>query len=301
MKRLIAIAMLVALRAPAHADPASDARALVEAKDFGGAAKKFLEAYQLSAEPDLICNAGVAYYKAGAFHRAHLFLGRCLERSSALEAEFVKQVHAVLSSVEEALHAGNYAPVDVTVDPAGTAIAIAEFGAEAAFVGSRTVWLPFGTHVVVATATGMASSTQTVEIADHAARVLTFKLAPAPIGEPKRIAPPPPPPTPIEHRSKLPAIAVSAGAIAAGVFTAIAYGRAHDHADLAPYAVSTGAYDREVASTHHWNQAMVTGAAVTAVGAGIAGYLWYAALHAPGEVEIVPTSGGAAVTFGGRW
>ena len=65
----------------------------------------------------MICNAGVAYYKASDLPRAHRYLKRCSEVGKALNADFMGNVEKVIAAVEAALAAGSYTPVEVTSEP----------------------------------------------------------------------------------------------------------------------------------------------------------------------------------------
>src|ERR1700704_4949178 len=122
-RAVIVIAMLIAAGTESRADPATADKAAAEAdvrvlaKDFLGAAAKFREAYAADPRPGLICNVGVAYNKAQELPRAQLYLGRCLERGSALPGPFIDGVRATLAKIEAALKVGNYTPIDIVVEP----------------------------------------------------------------------------------------------------------------------------------------------------------------------------------------
>ena len=110
MRKVSVPAMLVLLATAAHANPASDieekaAENAAAAGDFVGAANRYKAAYAADAKPELICNAGVAYYKAKDATRAHLYLSRCQERGSALDADFVSAVRGALAAVEAQVRA----------------------------------------------------------------------------------------------------------------------------------------------------------------------------------------------------
>jgi len=70
------LAIIAVLAARATADPATAEQRAAEAKDrathgdLPGAAAKFREAYAADPRPDLICNVGIAYYKAKDLPRA---------------------------------------------------------------------------------------------------------------------------------------------------------------------------------------------------------------------------------------
>jgi hypothetical protein len=295
----------IAFAQPTNTDPLAEAEARAKRNDFVGAAAQFKLAYARDPRPELICNVGVAYYKAKELPRAQLFLSRCLERGSALDAKFVENVRVVLGSVETSLRQGDFTPVDIVVAPPGASVTL---DGDESFVGSRLVWLPFGQHRLLAHAEGYAD--RVVEIAATARDVEHVKIelerpttvdVPPPKVEPPPAPPPPSRPTTSTHRSLVLPIATSAVTVAAATFVVIAFGRAHDAADLAPFAVSPGVYQDDVDRASHWNTIMGASAAVALIGAGASGYLWFRATHTSSPVEVEPTSGGIAFRFSARW
>ena len=303
----------IALAQP-NDNPLAEADARAKKNDFVGAAAQFKLAYARDPRPELICNVGVAYYKAKELARAQLFLSRCLERGSALDAKFVDNVRVVLGSVEASLRQGDFTPVDIVVTPPGATVAVDAFGKDEAFVGSRLVWLPFGKHRLDAHSEGY--SDHTTELEAKARDVVHLKIelqrsttveTPPPKVEPP-IAPPTPASTPapsrpskVQRPSLVLPIATSAATVAAATFVVIAFGRAHDAADRAAFAVSPDVYQDDVTRTSNWNTIMGASAAVALIGAGASGYLWFRATHRASPVEVEPTSGGVAFRFSARW
>jgi hypothetical protein len=96
-------------------------------------------------------------------------------------------------------------------------------------------------------------------------------------------------------------IATSVVTVAAATFVVIAFGRAHDAADMAPFAVSPSVYQADVDRASNWNTIMGASAAVALIGAGTSGYLWFRATHTSAPVEVEPTAGGIAFRFSARW
>lgn len=311
MLRLVTIGVVIASTAIAVAqpgDPLAEAEARAKQNDFIGAAAQFKLAYARDPRPELICNVGVAYYKAKELARAQLFLSRCLERGSALDAKFVDNVRVVLGSVEASLRQGDFTPIDIVVTPPGTTVGLEAYGSDEAFVGSRLVWVPFGKHRLVAHGEGYAD--HTVEIDAKAREVVHVKIEmqrPVTTAEPPPPKPtvetPPPPPRPTKQakRSLVAPIAASAVTVAAATFVVIAFTRAHDAADVAQFAVSPTIYQDDVDRANRWNTLMGAGAAVALIGAGASGYLWFRATHTASPVEVEPTSGGVAFRVSARW
>ena len=323
LRAVLVIATLFAVAGGAHADrreadvAVAQADALARAKDYLGAAAKFREAYAAEPRPELICNVGVAYHKAQELPRAQLYLGRCLERGSALDGAFMTVVRATLARLEDALKAGNYTPVDVVVNPRFATVAIDAFAADETFDGGRTVWLPFGAYHVTVRAEGYR--TQTVEIAakDHAIVALDVVL----IREPVVAAPDQPPAAPPVAMPAGPAAPVDTAPAPRGaslvlplsatvttvglaVVAVFAHAQAGDHADRAGLALNRAAYDSEADSTRKWNAIFGVDLAVTGAAALASGYLWFRFARSPAR-SITPrieTSGqGAAILLDGRF
>src|SRR5439155_1719800 len=122
----VVLVVCVAAVARTAADPAAADHAAAEAaaaaarKDFAGAAAKFREAYAADPRPQLMCNVGVAYFKAGKAElpRAHRYLEQCLQGGQSLDAKFLANAAQVDKAVTDQLAAGDFAPVDVVVQPA---------------------------------------------------------------------------------------------------------------------------------------------------------------------------------------
>ena len=314
LRAVLVIATLVAFAPAAHADrreadrAVTEADALVRAKDYLGAATKFREAYAADPRPDLICNVGVAYHKAQELPRAQLYLGRCLERGSALDGAFMTVVRDTLARLEAALKTGNYTPVDVVIDPRFATVAIDAFAADETFDGGRTVWLPFGAYHVTVRAEGYRSQTVEVAAKDHVIVALRVVLAREPV-----VAAPDRPPVTAPIATPAPAVRVAAvpaprgpglalplSATVATVGLAIVAGyarsQASDHADRAGLALTRDTYDSEADSTKRWNAIFGVDLAVTGVAALASGYLWYRFARSPARMITprVEASGQAA-------
>lgn len=330
--KVLSIVLVLVISALAIADSTVDdalaqAEALAKRGDYVGAAGQFKLAYARDPRPELICNVGVAYYKAKQLPRAQLFLNRCLERGTALDAKFVDSVRAVLKSVESALRTGEYTPVDIVVEPAGATVTIAAFGDDEAFIGSRVVWLARGKQALRARAEGYVE--QTLDVDPQGREIKPVKITlqrtpvePPPTGsaagsatgnasdgsaagsaatgsatvavpvEPERI------PLRYDRPSKVPAIVATSVGVAAIVLAVVSYQRAHDRAELAGFALSAEAYEADKSSVSTWNTVMVTGAAIGIASAGIAGFLWSRALRSP-PIEMQAT--GSSIAISGRF
>ena len=299
---VLVLAAVCALARTARADAAQadaavrDAEALVAAGDFVAAATKYREAYAADPRVELMCNVGVAYHKAKDLPRAQLYLSHCLKRGTALEASFVAAVRGVLATVETALKAGDFTPVDIVVDPEATSVEIAD----ASFIGSHLVWLPFGTHTIRFRAEGYFD--QSIDITASTRELtpvqtrLVKKPDPKPIVVDKN-------PVRIKHerRSLWPAIGTSAVTVVATVLAVVSFQRAHARADIAPFAVTEDVYARDRDYVDKWNKILAVSGAIAVLGAGASGFLWYRALTSETKVEVLPTPVGATVTFRARF
>jgi hypothetical protein len=323
--KVVSIIIVLALSARVIADTQADdavaqAEALAKQGDFVGAAGKFKIASARDPRPELICNVGVAYYKAKLLPRAQLFLNRCLERGTALDPKFVASVRKVLESVESALRGGEFTPVDIVVEPAGASITVQAFGADESFIGSRVVWLSRGKQTLIAHAEGYSEQTIDVDVqgGDPMPVKITLQRTPsepatgsgsagsaAPIGETgsasgsATVTPEPPrPPLRYERPSKVPAIITSTVAVAALGLAIISFQRAHDRADIAAFAVNTDAFAADKSAVTKWNTLMVSGTVISVASAGVAGFLWSRAFRSP-PIEMQAT--GSSIAISGRW
>jgi hypothetical protein len=321
--RRIAFASVLAASAIAFAQPVSDpkaeAEALAKQGDFVGAAAKYKLAYASDPKPATICNVGVAYYKAKQLARAQLFLNRCLERGTALDQQFVDQVRAVLTSLEQTLRAGDFTPLDIVVEPAGAKVTIVEYGDDEAFIGARLVWLPFGAHRLVARAEGYADKLVEVDAKGRDTTPIKITLEKVTDAVPETtpgvgsnanagsgsgsasVIIEPPPTVTTTRPSLIPAIAAT-GVSVAGIATAIiGYLKAQDRAEYATFAVTPDVYTRDQHAVTGWNAVMITGVGVGVVGAAAAGYLW-SRYSRSSHVEVAPSpDGGAVMSLSGRW
>lgn len=291
----IAVALIIVAAAwRADADPVSEAQARAAQNDFVGAAQKYREAFAASPQPDLLCNVGVAYYKAKDLPRAQRYLAQCLEIGTSLDAKFIANVKEVLGAVEQKLSAAEYTPVDLFVQPAHASIAIDGNALEEPVVGSRRVWVPFGRYRLTVHAEGHVDRVIEIEAKDRTAIRASVALERAKLVVTKPLLQPEQPDavaSPIvtpQPRSKLvPVVATSAtvgfagGAVAAWLLAR----RKADDAGRANAEQDVGAYDA-AADAAHRRQYIAWGLGGLAVVGGIAsGYLWYRA-----SIEVTTTT-----------
>jgi hypothetical protein len=300
VRSLLVVAALVGGSSPALADPAAAQRLVGEAElaaranDFATAAAKYRAAAAEDPRTEYVCNAGVAYWKQKDLPRAHLFLARCIVGAGSLDAEFARQVRTVLGTVEDRLRAGEYAPLEIAVSPAGATI---ELDGDAV-IDPRLLWLAFGAHTVTVRAAGRVDHTETLTITARDRRELRVDLAaPAPVAATPVKLPPPAPPR--VRRSKLPALATTLAAGALGAGAALAFLSARDHASTAnahAQDLERATYDDESQRARRLQHISWGLAGAAVVAAGASAYMWY---RSSVSIEVAPSA--VAVTLAGRF
>jgi hypothetical protein len=306
LRTWFAIAIVCALTAHAAADddPASralllagEAQKLAEGGDYLGAAARYKSALALDPRPEYQCNVGIAYWKARDLPRAQLFLDVCSARASHLDEAFVKSVRDVLDAVEQKLREGDFAPVNVTVDPPGAQVAVSSFAPDDTFVGSRTIWLPFGTHELIATAPGHDDARTTVEVQAHTALDAKLVLPETPPPPPRVIHTPPKIVVERTAPSRIPAYIGAGATVAALITDAILYKSAKDTADHAGTLPPGTDYNNAQSLAVARRNQLYAMYAVTVGAAAVTGYLFWRARPITKHVSVTPEQGGASLAF----
>jgi hypothetical protein len=306
----LSFVLVVALVTPrtSAAEPEAEAEALAAHGKFAEAATKFRTAYAEQARPVLLCNVGVAYYKAQDLPRAVYFLEQCRDIGGGLDPTFLARVDQVLAAVHAVLAAGAFTPVALDAAPADASTRIEPGPLDEPIVGRRTVWLPFGHYRAVVHAPGFRDAAVDIDAHDHAVIAIEPHLVPSP-GErtPERVAEPRRAPEAATARSatasgrphdapaRWPAIATAIGALAAGGVAIGAYVHARGQNDLAGMTTDYERYQELRASTLSWKHAAWASAGLASAGALTSAYLWYRVWH----VEVTPSR--AVVSLTRRW
>ena len=288
--RLVCLGLLLAIVRPAIADRAAadkladEANGLASQGKLAEAAAKFRAAYAQDPRPKLLCNVGVAYYKANDLPRAAFHLERCRAVGGQLDAAFLDNVDQVLAAVRRVLADGEFTPVTIFTTPA-TASATFDHGPiDEPIIGQQTVWLPFGTYRLHVHEDGYVDRDEPVRAADRTAittRVtLERPVATKPPVHVDQVVPAPVPPRP----SKLPAIAATAGTVVVGVLAGLAYFHASDLNDQAGRTQDYPTYKDLRASTLEYKHLAWLGGGLAAAGAVASALLWYRDVH----VEAAP-------------
>lgn len=303
LRALFVVATIAIAARPISAAPATDADraaaeadALAKAGDFPAAAAKFREGWQADKlRTDLFCNIGISYYKAKDLVRAHLLLGQCLEQA-ALDPKIVDAVRVALVSVEGVLRSSGHTAVRVVVDPPVTSVTVTELAPDLTFVGSRVVWLAFGSYHLNARAEGYGSTVEAITAATADPLTVTITLH-KPVENTAKHALPPPPIVVRDHASRLAPIVVTATTVVAFGLATFAYIEGHARADLAATALDQPTFDADRNAVSRWNTTLEIGGGVGIAGAALATFLWYRALRTEAPVEIHASPTGAGLSF----
>jgi hypothetical protein len=335
----VLLCTLVALRASAGPGPADQATAAANAAaakhDFTTAATRFREAYAADPRPELMCNVGIAYYKAKDLPRAERYLDQCELIGKALEPGFLASVAKVHAALVAKLAAGRFTPVDFAVEPPTASLAVVGgVPYDEPFVGARRVWFPFGTYRVSVHAEGYTDQIIDVDARDRAARPVKITLAPEPAagsasegsagassaaagsaaagsaaegsaaeaaGSGSTAVPSPPaPPLVLAHRSRVPAIAASGATVALGATSIALWRLAISRANRAGTRSDPTLYEADVDSARSWQKTSWIAGGVAGVAALVSAYLWYRSSGTT-RVNVEATGSSAAVSFSAPW
>jgi len=331
--RVVIVILLAAVAVQAFADSGAADRAAAEAQtraannDFVAAAAKYREAFKAEPRPDLMCNVGVAYYKAKDLPRAQRYLDQCLSIGTSLDRAFIDNVKKVLGAVESTLGGGNFTPVDLLVQPPSATTAV-EGGVpfDEPILGSRRVWFPFGKYKLTVHAEGHIDRVVEIEAKDRTAVPVRVALETTPAkvetgsaegsadtgsastgsgsatietGSGSAVVEPPPAPAIAKH-SIVPPVVATGASVAVGVVALLYWRAALDSADKAGKTDDATAYGKlkeEARSRQHmsWLFGGIAGA-----GAIVSGVLWYRYASAP-HVEVQASGSGAGIAISGRW
>ena len=309
--------MLVAtLSTTAAADPATADRdsaaadALVTAGEFAKAAIKFRSAYAQDPRPPLICNAGVAYYRAKDLTRAHYYLTRCLALRDRLEAGFLARLTTAIAAVTAKLEAEHYPRIELAPDPADATVTVV--GTSSPFdepVVAGIVWVPPGRYTLTFHAAGHADKSHAVEVKPDQTITENIQLAattrePAPIDtKPADTRPHLPPAIRSETpapRSRTPAVVTSIATGVVGIAAIASYAYASHEASVAGSATTQPDYDAARSSALSYQHASWVLGGLTGASAIVSGILWYLAVTGP-SLEVHATPSGGSVSWGGRF
>ena len=299
------LSVLAPAMAAADGESAESFRARGEqlAKDgrYSEAIDAFKQAERLEPRARHSCLIALAYTRRELWPQAEIFLEQCESRATAADPapEWVPMARQQLT---ERLAAVNVAPVEIKVEPAGTDVklAVSSFAPDELF-GPRTIHLPPGRHVIIATAKGYNDAQKTVEVSDKSPQTVTITMLPI---EEKKIGggggggvitPAPP-------KSKVPLVLMSTGGglvLVGAALHLFYYKPARD--DLAN-TMNRPDYDGTL--TDKWSKARNITIGVYAVGGAtlltglILNFTVFKQKESSTQVSVTPTDGGGMVSVG---
>jgi hypothetical protein len=276
------------------------------AKDgrFTEAIDAFKAAERVEPRARHACLIALAYTRRELWPQAEIWLDQCESRATPSDPlpEWVPTAKAQLA---ERLASVNVAAVEIKVQPpnVNVKLAVSSFAPDELFT-PRTIHLPPGRHVIIATATGYNDAQKTIDVSDKTPQTVTITLLP--LGTGKVITPPPPPPSrgPAQpSSSKVPVALMSAGGAVVLVGAAMHVFWFKPARDELADAQTKADYERIDATDKFEKRRNVT-IGVYAVGAAtlltgvILKYTVFKQKEAPVEVSVLPHDGGGMVTVG---
>lgn len=306
------MAACLAASAPADAqgptaESADDKRARGEqlAKDgrFSEAIDAFKAAEKLEPRARHACLIALAYLRRELWPQAEIFLDQC-ERRATPEDPVPEWVPVAKAQLADRLAAVNVAAVEIVVEPAGVDVALtaSSFAPDERFA-PRTIHLPLGHHVVVATAPGYHPTEQAIDVAGPAAQRVTITLLPVTGPKPGEVTPLPGGAS-APAASKVPWIVMGGGgAVAlAGAITHVTMLRSARNEMIA--ADKANNLDRYRAWESRFETRRTATIALYGVGAAlvVTGLILdrtvFAHRESSVQVAVVPQAGGGVITLG---
>jgi len=246
------------------------------------------------------CLIGLAYTRRELWPQAEVMIDRCKTLATASDP-LPDWLPALETALAARLASVDVAPIELVVEPAAARaeLTVSSFAPDEQFA-PRTIHLPPGRHVVIASAQGYDDAQQTIEVTDrHPQRVVIAlhvhgAAAPVPAHPPQRAAP-----------SKVPTIVIGAGAalVAAGAIYHLALLRpaANKLADATDATPDPALYDRW---SHRYDVRRATtvgfyAAGALTIGVGVVLKLTvYEHAEAPVQISATSTDGGGIVSVG---
>lgn len=277
------------------------------AKDgrFTEAIDAFKAAERLEPRARHSCLIALAYIRRELWPQAEIFLEQCETR--ATQADPVPEwVPTAKQQLAERLATVNVAPVSIRVEPADADVklAVSSFAPDELFA-PRSIHLPPGRHVIIATAKGYNDAQKTVEVSSKSAQEVVITMLPLGANDGSG---PTPGGTSARPPSRVPYYLIGGGgalAVAGGALHLLWYKPKHDElvkvTEEPPSAARDAKYDR-LLPTFKRARAITIGFYAAGGAALITGlvlqYTVFKGKEAPAQVAVVPESGGGMVTIG---
>ena len=269
------------------------------AKDgrYSEAIDAFKAAEKLEPRARHACFIALAYTRRELWAQAEIFLDTCHKRASPGDPlpEWVPMVDELL---KERLALA--APIEIRVEPADADVklAISSF-ANDELMKPRTIHLPPGRHVIIATAAGFNDAQKTVEVTDKTPQVVTITLLPIATKGPDVVGQ-------VGGHKPAPASGIPTYVMAAGAGITVVGAFVHVFAywparkDLAKLSGTDSKYDDAEAK---WSSRRSITIGIYAVGAAtlitgaVLKYTVFKGKESPVQAAIVPQNGGGIFTL----
>ena len=159
------VALCSVARADAIADLQASGEELAKNGRYGEAIAKFKEADTIEPRATFACLIALAYTRKENWPQAELYLSLCHERGAQAGATLPDWVPLADQQIKERLEAAGVVPVTIRIKPEGTDVrlTVSSFAPDEQF-GPRTIYLPLGTHAIVAHAPNHDDVKQIIEI-----------------------------------------------------------------------------------------------------------------------------------------
>jgi hypothetical protein len=269
------------------------------AKDgrFTEAIDAFKAAERIEPRARHACLIALAYTRRELWPQAEIWLELCESRATPSDP-VPEWVPVAKQQLAERLSTVNVAPVEIKVEPAGTKVrlAVSSFAPDELF-DPRTIHLPPGRHVIIATAPGFNDAQKTVEVVDKSPQQVTITMLPVTDGKGAGVVAPLPP------RSKVPLVVMGTGGglvVVGAILHATFYRNARNN--LAD-ARSNGDEKTGGPATDKWSRARAITIGVYGVGAAtlVTGLILKVTVfkqkEAPVAVSVLPTDGGGMLSL----
>lgn len=279
------------------------------AKDgrYSEAIDAFKQAERIEPRARHSCLIALAYTRRELWPQAEIFLEQCESRATPADP-LPEWVPVAKQQLAERLAAVNVAPVEIKVEPAGTEVklAVSSFAPDELF-SPRTIHLPPGRHVIIATAQGYSDAQKTIEVTDRSPQTVTITMLP--LDDKKGVGPdgthpPPLPPPPAKSKVPLAIMATGGGVILVGAALHLFYYKPARE-DLAT-TQNLMAYNG--ALTDRWRTRRLVTIGVYSVGAVtlltglVLNYtVFKQKSESSAQVSVTPTDGGGMVSVGWMW
>ena len=272
---IVAILLVrVAAADPSAAQLRAEGEALAQQQRFSEAIDKFKAADRLQPTASHACLIALAYLRRELWPQAEIFLATCQARATAGDpvpdwAPLARQ------QLDERFATVNVAAVDIAVTPRDAQLAVSSFAPDERFA-PRTIHLPPGHHVIVASAPGYEDASRAIDVVDRTPVHLAIELHKREYRTPGRLM-------------LAGAITFGAGAITFGVM-ALEWTQLRNAQTTATFDANRGAYEAlRVATAALWT----AGAALA-----VTGYVMHRRHRDAPTVGALPLRGGGAIVVG---